>query len=50
MTFDMFHLRLVIEIQVRVQYVKSARRPGEPIIEGHIQGDITLKSGTESKN
>ena len=46
MTFDMFHLRLVIEIQVRVQYVKSARRPGEPIIEGHIQGDTASLCGT----
>ena len=42
----MFHLRPVIEILLRVQYVKSARQPGEPTSEGHIQVNIASLGGT----
>ena len=45
-TPEMFHLRPLIEILLRVQYVNSARRPGEPIIEGNIQGHISSLCGT----
>ncbi len=44
-TPEVFHIRLVIDIQLRGSYIKTSRRLGIHISESRARGDITFECG-----